>query len=109
MTKLLLTLSGDNRTCYFPAFAVGVIFLHWRSRETGKSRAVSPLTLGGNPLQETSGDGVGDAGTKETDPEDGWRAIWRVVQTHKDRQALERKAAKEASSSRTLGRYSLFL
>ena len=59
---------------------------------------MSPLTLGGNPPQEPSGDDVGDSRTNETDPEDGWRAIWRMVQKHKDRQALERKAFKEASS-----------
>lgn len=77
---------------------MGVVFLRWRSRETGRSRAVSPLNLGGNPLQAIPGDNVGDSRSQETDPEDGWRAIWRVVQKHKDRQALERKAAKEASS-----------
>ncbi|CAM9621366.1 unnamed protein product, partial [Laminaria digitata] len=84
---------ADDDSCWLDANFTFVA----RDRETGRSRAVSPLNLGGNPLQATPGDNVGDSRSQETDPEDGWRAIWRVVQKHKDRQALERKAAKEAT------------
>lgn len=56
---------------------------------------MSPLDLGSNLLDGTSGGDAGDTRDLDTEAENGWRAIWRVVQTHKDRQTLERKAAKE--------------
>lgn len=69
-------------------------------RETGRSRAVSPLDLGTDPLQDEPGDGS-DGSPGERDPEYGWRALWRVVHSHKSRQALERNAAKKASGCYT--------
>lgn len=71
-------------------------------RETGRSRAVSPLDLGGEPLRDESGDDP-EGSPERRGPEDGWKALWRRVNSHKSRQASERKAAKqvirEASSS----------
>lgn len=64
-------------------------------RETGRSRAVSPLDLGGEPLKLPPGDGS-DISPEERGPEDGWKALWRLVNDHKSRQALERNAAKKA-------------
>ncbi len=63
------------------------------SRETGRSRAVSPLDLELDP----PGDSI-DGTPEERDPEGGWKAIWRAVNSHKSRQALERNAAKKASN-----------
>lgn len=56
---------------------------------------MSPLDLGGDPLELPPGDG-GDGSPEERDPEGGWKALWRLVNDHKSRQALERNAAKKA-------------
>ncbi|CAM9295243.1 unnamed protein product [Ectocarpus fasciculatus] len=81
---------GDDDSCWLDANFTFVA----RDRETGRSRAVSPLDLGTDPLQDEPGDGSN--GSPERDPELGWRALWRVVHSHKSRQALERNAAKKA-------------
>lgn len=64
-------------------------------RETGRSRAISPLDLGGDRLVIPPGDG-GDRPPEERNPEGGWKALWRLVNDHKSRQALERNAARKA-------------
>eukprot|EP00904_Undaria_pinnatifida_P005191 jgi/Undpi1/1801/HiC_scaffold_12.g05188.m1 len=87
-------LSADDDNCWLDANFTFVA----RDRETGRSRAVSPLDLGKKLLDGTSGDDAGDTRDLDTDAENGWRAIWRVVQTHKDRQTLERKVAKEGAA-----------
>ncbi|CAM9868378.1 unnamed protein product [Scytosiphon promiscuus] len=68
-----------------------------RDRDTGRSRAVSPLDLGGDPLldDEPADGSKGSPGQRGS--EDGWRALWRRVNSHKTRQALERNATKQAS------------
>lgn len=53
---------------------------------------MSPLDLGDVHQQGAAGD------AKEDDLQKGWKAIWKRVQAHKDRQALERKAAKKVGS-----------
>lgn len=68
-------------------------------RETGRSRAVSPLDLGGDPLELPPGDD-GDRSRQERGAEGGWKALWRLVNDHKSRQALERNAAKKARGLR---------
>ncbi|CAN0344255.1 unnamed protein product [Ectocarpus sp. 12 AP-2014] len=89
---------GDDDSCWLDANFTFVA----RDRETGRSRAVSPLDLGTDPLQDEAGDGS-DGSPGERDPEHGWRALWRVVHSLKSRQALERNAAKKASRCYALG------
>lgn len=52
---------------------------------------MSPLDLGG----DADDDAPADTRREGRQPQDGWKALWRRVQAHKDRQALERKAAKQ--------------
>ncbi|CAM9928543.1 unnamed protein product [Ectocarpus sp. 6 AP-2014] len=89
---------GDDDSCWLDANFTFVA----RDRETGRSRAVSPLDLETDPLQDEPGD-RSDGSPGERDPEHGWRALWRVVHSHKSRQALERNAAKKASRYSALG------
>ncbi|CAM9718395.1 unnamed protein product [Ascophyllum nodosum] len=95
--------SAEDGKCWLDANFTFVA----RDRETGRSRSVSPLDLEGinegvsqpKPIdedEERSGDGQNDG---ERDTHKGWKAIWRRVQAHKDRQTLERRAAKKASDT----------
>ncbi|CAN0261333.1 unnamed protein product [Ectocarpus sp. 12 AP-2014] len=85
---------GDDDSCWLDANFTFVA----RDRETGRSRAVSPLDLETDPLQDEAGDGS-DGSPGERDSEHGWRALWRVVHSLKSRQALERNAAKKGAAA----------
>lgn len=62
-------------------------------RETGKSRAISPLDL----AEEE------DESEEQQEGRVGWTSVRKRVQAHKDRQALERKAGRQAREMWPLG------